>query len=155
MNVEPNIEIKPRYAIVCDDVRVEDNGKLILIGVYSDEILFPKFPMAISLAFWIEFESIGVGERQCEYRVVLNPGEVEITKIAGTFGSKKERGKGSFSFGGIGIQFQQPGSLSLQFRGDGKDWVELVSKNVLKFSDQPTASLPPALQSGSAPLEIT
>lgn len=155
MNEKTKIEIKPRYAIICDDVRVEDNGKLILIGVYSDEILVPRFPMAISLTFWVEFESIGLGEQLCEYRVVLNPGEVEIAKIAGTFGSKEKRGKGSFSFGGVGVQFQQPGSLSLQFRGDGKDWSELVSKNVLKFPGPSTASSQPVLRSGHVPPELT
>lgn len=35
------------YAIFCDEVRVEDNGKLLLIGTYQDELYVPRYP------FWI------------------------------------------------------------------------------------------------------
>lgn len=35
------------YAIFADDVRREDNGKLLLIGVYIDDLIVPKFPAAI------------------------------------------------------------------------------------------------------------
>lgn len=35
------------YAIFADDVRREDNGKLLLIGVYLDDLIVPKFPAAI------------------------------------------------------------------------------------------------------------
>lgn len=31
-------------AIFCDEIRREDNGKLILLGVYLDDLLVPKFP---------------------------------------------------------------------------------------------------------------
>ena len=42
-----------RYAILCDDIRKEDNGKAILIGVYSGKLILQK-PGAIPLYFWVE-----------------------------------------------------------------------------------------------------
>jgi hypothetical protein len=34
------------YTIFCDDVRQEDNGKLLLIGVYAGVMFVPSFPFA-------------------------------------------------------------------------------------------------------------
>jgi hypothetical protein len=37
------------YALLCDDVRREDNGKFIFIGIYANSILLPAFPSTIRL----------------------------------------------------------------------------------------------------------
>lgn len=34
--------IKVNYVVLCDDIRAEDNGKHILIGVYNDVIIIPS-----------------------------------------------------------------------------------------------------------------
>lgn len=34
--------IKVDYVLVCDDVRTEDNGKVLIIGLYTDNIVLPK-----------------------------------------------------------------------------------------------------------------
>jgi len=40
--------------LVCDDIRIENNGKLILTGVYSDSIIVPELPCTVpSLSFFI------------------------------------------------------------------------------------------------------
>lgn len=33
-----------RYALFCDDVRTEMNGKLLLIGCYADRMIVQRFP---------------------------------------------------------------------------------------------------------------
>src|SRR5258705_6049883 len=47
---------KITFAIVCDDSRREDNGKLIFIGVYARDIIPSELPaaMMLSLAVWID-----------------------------------------------------------------------------------------------------
>ena len=45
------MKITLRYILISDDVRTENNGKLMLIGLYGDEILVPRLPLAIPLAF--------------------------------------------------------------------------------------------------------
>lgn len=45
--------IKFDSVIVCDDIRREDNGKALLIGVYAGDILVPRFPAAMQLSFYI------------------------------------------------------------------------------------------------------
>jgi len=49
--------------LFCDDVRMEANGKLILVGVYDSGIVFPantKFPAGVpALAFFCRFQLEG------------------------------------------------------------------------------------------------
>jgi uncharacterized protein DUF6941 len=47
-----------KYTIMCDDVRQEANGKLILIGCYLDTVALPHIPIAIpGLTFFQVYES--------------------------------------------------------------------------------------------------
>jgi hypothetical protein len=39
--------ITSKYAIVCDEVRREDNGKLIFLGVYIDKMIVSQFPITL------------------------------------------------------------------------------------------------------------
>lgn len=39
--------------VVCEDIRIEGNGKHILIGVYPTDMIVGQFPASLRLAFWI------------------------------------------------------------------------------------------------------
>lgn len=41
--------VRHKYSIICDDVRREDNGKLIVLGMYLDVIVVPSFPTVLPL----------------------------------------------------------------------------------------------------------
>lgn len=47
--------------ILCDQVRREDNGKLLLIGVYSDVITVPRLPLPIQLTLAVEIRVVQAG----------------------------------------------------------------------------------------------
>jgi hypothetical protein len=47
--------------VLCDAVRREDNGKLLLIGVYSDVIMVPRLPLTIQLTLAIEARVMQAG----------------------------------------------------------------------------------------------
>jgi hypothetical protein len=50
--------ITARYAIVCDDVRREDNGKLLFLGVYTPDMAVPQIPFAMpTLTFLLNLEA--------------------------------------------------------------------------------------------------
>jgi hypothetical protein len=60
-----------KLTLVCDDVRREDNGKLIIIGVYTPDIRVAQIPFVFpSLTFlqWLETSQAG----QYEFRSSLN-----------------------------------------------------------------------------------
>jgi len=42
--------INPLSAIFCDDIRREDNGKELLIGVYSGSLQVPILPAPVMLS---------------------------------------------------------------------------------------------------------
>ncbi|HSX20973.1 MAG TPA: hypothetical protein VLG38_07635 [Gammaproteobacteria bacterium] len=44
------------HSIVCDDIRREDNGKFILIGVYPELIILNAIPAQIILGIWLQFK---------------------------------------------------------------------------------------------------
>lgn len=60
-------------ALICDDARREHNGKEILIGIYTGDILVAHFPANLRLCLWIYFETDQRGEVPLEVRAVVAP----------------------------------------------------------------------------------
>lgn len=58
MSMETSRELGPnvmlQQALLCDDVRTENNGKSILIGIYNQHIILPVFPTSISVCLWVD-----------------------------------------------------------------------------------------------------
>ena len=36
-----------QFTIICDDIRREDNGKLVIIGMYAPDIIIPQIPFVL------------------------------------------------------------------------------------------------------------
>jgi len=49
----PKSTLKINSVIVCDDIRNEDNGKSIIIGTYTGDIVLQTIPSNLQLSFWI------------------------------------------------------------------------------------------------------
>ena len=79
----PSIDISS--VVLCDDVRQETNGKLILIGVYIHSVLVADFPAKLILTMWVEIKPNETGKFPAKFRVikddesVLLRGETKIT----------------------------------------------------------------------------
>lgn len=59
-----------QYTLVCDEVRVESNGKLMVIGLYTPNILIPQLPFLFpSLTFLQAFEADQPGRFQMRARL--------------------------------------------------------------------------------------
>src|SRR5262245_1276923 len=68
--------------IVCDDVRREDNGKEILIGVFNDTLVIDSVP-AILATFGIRF-LVKTNTKEAEVRgYIVGPGENKIVQFGG------------------------------------------------------------------------
>lgn len=107
-------------SVVCDDIRREDTGKDILIGVYSGDILVPRFPANINLAVWLHVRPSKAGEAKFDFRLV-GPHDVQFVQGHGevTFGAV---GPGSISLAGLPAPVQVPGELRLLFRQGNEEW---------------------------------
>ena len=50
--------LRLRATIVCDDFRVEGNGKLMLLGIYAGAVMVSEAPTAIPLCFFNIFDAL-------------------------------------------------------------------------------------------------
>lgn len=80
------------FAFLCDDLRVENNGKQIFIGVYSDEVNLSAFPMQLELKLILHFKSKDIGSHKIhiaafaeEAKIMEADGNFQVTKVGGGF----------------------------------------------------------------------
>jgi hypothetical protein len=69
------MEIQVVSALLCDDIRQEFNGKLILIGCYTGEIVFPKFPASGQFTMMACLEALSPFSGSIYFRFLVD-GEV-------------------------------------------------------------------------------
>lgn len=62
--------LKFKCVVICDDIRREDNGKQILIGVYSGNIVVEKFPANLVLSAWLQCTASETGDIPLNLRIV-------------------------------------------------------------------------------------
>jgi hypothetical protein len=125
-------------AILCDLVRTEDTGKQILIGVYTGDVLFERFPAAFAPTFWIGFKpSIQNAEMEFELRIEApGPNKPRINP----FKLPIERQKTVLLVVSVEkLEITGPGPLRFSIRLKGGRWTQVLSKDVaLKKSEPPT-----------------
>lgn len=115
-------------AILCDDIRQEfGNNKLILIGVYSGDVVLSQIPAEILMAFYVELQA-PVGRHEIEIRL-SGPQKGEGIFNA-TFESEGS-GIGTLASPRIGINMAEEGTFRIDFRkGEGR-WVNIISKKII------------------------
>lgn len=74
--------MKIHNAIICDQVRKEDNGKHLLLGVYPTDALVSKFPATVSFVLWMQLYVDRNGEFDVEFRIQEDKKIVSSTKAA-------------------------------------------------------------------------
>lgn len=135
--------------IICDDVRREPNGKEILIGVYSGDILVPEVPTGLLLFVWINILANEPIDAKGKIRVQLPGSAKNAIEIDASFGAKNKGDVASVTIPNLPIQIDKEGILKVSWRIDDGRWKELISKKirVKQPMSAPTASPPPSGQS--------
>ena len=79
-----------KYIVLCDEVRQENNGKLILLGVYLPDIAVPQVPIVLPvLTFFVVLETDRVSQHQ--FRLNLQHLESGQTVASGMGGFQNQR----------------------------------------------------------------
>ena len=52
-----NPKISFKSLTLCEEIRREDNGKLLFVGVYTDNVLAYKFPANLGFSFFVSAET--------------------------------------------------------------------------------------------------
>lgn len=112
------------YALICDDVRQENSGKYIFIGVYGSSIILHSTPANIKLTAVLQFDFAKVGVYSIELEIMRNGKRVALfegTMNAPTIGSSLS----NIPFDLTDIN--TAGELSIRFREVGSRWKSVLS----------------------------
>lgn len=83
--------LKVKSALICDHARREDNGKHILIGVYSGDIILAKMPSTFMPTFWIEIVPfVQYGKMEIEIKMEA-PGPRNVAKATANINVEKRQ----------------------------------------------------------------
>ncbi len=118
--------LKLEHMIICDDIRKEANGKLILIGVYSGDILLSRVPAPFSPAIYLTGKGYTVKNTGFDFKVVVPGSEFE-----GRLNLEVSSGREfAINIPAAPLQILQPGELKFQYRLAGGRWRTLGTKKV-------------------------
>lgn len=118
-----------KYAIVCDDIRKEDSGKFIFIGVYNENIIVPSFPFNMTLAFWMSVIAHKEGEILCQWKIKHDKvGDLSMTD--GKLSINKAGEESSIVLRKVPVQVPEEGILSLYVRENEGRWRNVKSIRV-------------------------
>jgi hypothetical protein len=71
-----------KYTLLCDEVRQENNGKYIVLGLYTPDIVVPALPFVLpSLSFFCVFDSDVAG--QVDFNARLSARDNRIAAAGG------------------------------------------------------------------------
>lgn len=109
-----------KHAIVCDDVRMENTGKWIIIGMYTPDMAVPQIPIVLpSITFFNWLESDRPGNFPFRMKLEqLESGTVLAEGMGGMQFARPGVGISVIRFGGI--QISQPGAYVYSMTFDGQ-----------------------------------
>ncbi|MFN4274869.1 MAG: DUF6941 family protein [Ferrovibrio sp.] len=120
-------KIKVLFALICDDARREDNGKEILIGVYSGGMMFPSLPVNVIINIWMRVIYEGEGEYNADLQVIDQDGALITKGEDMRFPMKDNKDPGTIVIQGVPISVKKPGNLTFQWRHkDDNSWTTIV-----------------------------
>jgi hypothetical protein len=110
-----------KYVIFCDDVRIENNGKQILIGTYLGNATVNSFPQTLAMMAWVHFIQPDVGQIPFRFLWKFMPSGTLAAEISSTAQISTPSDFSLFVMGPVPILFQNPTLLTLEFaQHDGK-----------------------------------
>lgn len=129
------VRVEPIIAIVCDEIRREDNGKDILLGIYRGSITLnpptapgdksegtPPVLTALHLSLWVPFKASGLGEAVVEFEIIPPGGEkVKVRAGIRIEDPKTLTEQTAFELKSMPILFSKEGNLTILFRNEGED----------------------------------
>jgi hypothetical protein len=104
--------------LFCDDIRQETNGKFILIGVYTGDLIPGLVPATIPMAMLLRIHGLNSGKHQ--FRMTL---ELDGTIVLEQNGGTEQAGDNvpiALIFSNFPIQLNGPGKLLARVTIDGE-----------------------------------
>jgi hypothetical protein len=131
------------YTIICDDVRREDNGKLIILGMYMGTITVPSFPAVLpTLTILSLVESDRPG--QWSFRLAIqNLERGNAVMEARGFANVPQPGPAVMPIKFGGARFEERGNYTVTLEVEGqREPLAVVPLRVELMPQQPTPGQP-------------
>jgi hypothetical protein len=138
--------INAKYILMCDEVRVENNGKLMLLGLYMPDMTVPQLPFVIpSLTFLIALESDRPGTIQIRFAIQLLDSGQNLGEGMGATGFPKP-GLAVMPIQLRNVSIQTAGTYVFSITFEGQREPITHSFNVLLVPPQQVGMLPGMMQ---------
>ena len=129
--------ITQRYMLLCDDVRKEDNGKMLLLGVYTPDMTVPQLPfVAPTLAFFFCLEADRPGNWSTKFKLQhMETGQVVFEGMGGIGFPKVGAAVNFIKFGNV--QFVSAGSYVFSLDIEGQEPIVNTFNVIMVIPGQP------------------
>jgi hypothetical protein len=131
------LKIEIIAAIICDDVRREDNGKAILIGVYPVDVVVETLPANVQLALWTCVSVNQLGAMPFSFRFIGTRGNV-VSEVRGD-AEFRELSAAQFQAPRMPVLLESEGRLRVELKLGDSDWVPVHSLEVKLKKNLPTS----------------
>lgn len=125
--------------IVCDDVRVEQNGKHILIGTYTRDFVFDRLPSLFAFMVWFQVEYEDEKSFAFSLRARAHGDQGELFKIGGNVDVAALDTRDTLFFGPLQANIGSKGIITFEYQINGREWIKIQDFQVLTAADMPAA----------------
>jgi hypothetical protein len=123
--------ITAKYVLVCDDFRREDNGKFIIIGLYTPDMSVPQIPFVMpTLTFFMNLESDRPGNFGFRLRIQHQDSGAVVVEGMGMIPVGNPQQPIIIPVKVGGVQFNNPGLYSFSLTLDGQNDPIVATFNV-------------------------
>ena len=127
------------FAVPCDTVRQEINGKFIIVGMYTEMLLPFTLPQETEMSFFVWVRSSKAGDYKIEIDLYVEPAEIAVATLNVNFSASGPVANSGVGLPPVRIRINEPGAIVLKVRKEQKEILRL-----------PISA--PASQSASTPL---
>jgi hypothetical protein len=128
-----------KYTLICEDIRQENTGKWMVIGLYTHNISTSQLPFVLpSLAFFLCLDADAV--TQYKFKVQfrhLETGTLMVPELTGALGVQRV-GPVVLPIKLGGIQFRAHGSYSVSVEIEGQD-EPMMTEFLVQIAEMPPA----------------
>jgi hypothetical protein len=122
-------------ALLCDDVRIEEGGKPMIIGISSPVIGFTKFPAKPRVWVVPIIDALEIGVYPLSFRIVNEAGE-KVFEADGAFDADEILNGTVAPLGPFTIPLEGPGSFRLEAGSEGDFDIVQTWQTRLESPDQ-------------------